>query len=350
MTNNDDNEKIIAELTKEFGKAIIPARNILNNKLVTIPFSPKIDLATGGGILEGTTTILSGQPKSGKTLSALHLCANCQKPEYGGEFCPDGRTVFIFNIEGRLRERDLVGIPNFDIEKSYMVQSEPGKILSAEDFLNIAEQTINRIPGSVILLDSASALCTNKERTSDMTEQQRADGAKLMYKFFRKVGGAIGINKNIVIAIQHMIANPGMGRSMWSEKGGQAVKYQVDTHLRILYHKPWIIGEDNQIGQIVNWQCITSPLGPPGKKFESYIRYSKGIDEIKEYISMGIDLGLITKAKGGGWLTLDYIDEKEPIKIQGEDNLRDFMENNIQYFTQLQDNIKEVLYSAGENS
>ncbi len=151
-------DSVIEGLTKEFGNVIATGQNILDRELVTIPISPRLDIATGGGILEGSTVIFSGQPKSGKTLTSLHFAATCQKPEYGGKFCPDGREVFILDVEGRLRKRDLIGIPGFNIDKVRIIQSEPGNMLTAEQFLSIGEKLIHTVPGCVLILDSASAL------------------------------------------------------------------------------------------------------------------------------------------------------------------------------------------------
>ncbi len=345
-----DMDSVLKGLSKEFGNVIATGQNILERELVTIPIAPRLDMATGGGILEGTTVIFSGQPKSGKTLTSLHFAATCQKPEYGGKFCPEGREVFILDVEGRLRKRDLIGIPGFNIDKVHIIQSEPGNMLTAEKFLSIGEKLIHTIPGCVVILDSASALCTQKEMTSEMSDQQRAEGAKLMYKFFRKVGTAIGINRCIVIAIQHIMANPGMGNANWAEKGGQAVKYQVDTHLRILYHKPWLIGKEednNQIGQKVNWRCITSSVGPPGKECESFVRYGYGVDVLKEYIEIGIDIGLILQK--GSWYRLVYLGPKNPeetdkkkikyISPQGIEKLQVYMEENKDEYLKLKEQV-----------
>ena len=41
-----------------------------------------------------------------------------------------------------------------------------------------------------------------------MNKMQRADGAKLLAKFCRKVANVIPVNKNIVIGITHLMGNP----------------------------------------------------------------------------------------------------------------------------------------------
>jgi RecA/RadA recombinase len=152
--------------------------------------------------------VLTGQPKCGKTTTSLDFAANAQKPEYGSGSYKDGRMVYYLNIEGRLKKRDLEGIPGLNLEKFDVIGSQTGKILRAEEYLQIAERIINQEPGCVVIIDSYSALCTEAEITSDMDKMQRADGAKLLAKFCRKVANVIPVNKNIVIGITHLMGNP----------------------------------------------------------------------------------------------------------------------------------------------
>ena len=92
----DDVEKYII---KNFGKDILTsAHNIIDREKVVIPVSPKLDLILGGGIPEGSFVIFTGQPKTGKSTLALDFASTCQRPEFGGEFCPEGRHVYYYNV------------------------------------------------------------------------------------------------------------------------------------------------------------------------------------------------------------------------------------------------------------
>ena len=92
---------MIKEITKEYGNVIHDPSSIIDQKLHIIPISPKIDIALGGGIPEGSLFIMTGPEKVGKTLTALTFCSNAQK---------DKRKIYYGNIEGRLRKRDMEGI------------------------------------------------------------------------------------------------------------------------------------------------------------------------------------------------------------------------------------------------
>jgi RecA/RadA recombinase len=274
------------------------------------------------------------------TTTSLDFCATAQKKEYAHGSFKDGREVYYLNIEGRLKKRDLEGIPGLDLDRFNIIGSQEGKILHAEEYLQIAERVINEIPGSVVIIDSYSALCTEAEITSDMNKMQRADGAKLLAKFCRKVANVIPVNRNIVIGITHLMGNPGMGHSEWKEKSGQAIAYQTDIKLKANYFSPWTLGTDSpQIGQEIHWQVMCSALGAPGGKITSYLRYGHGIDKQMELLNLAVDLGLVSK--GGAWYTISSVESKP--KFQGLEKTRQYLVENPEVYQSLWDQVKETM-------
>jgi len=329
------------DVVKNFGEDIILSGNaIIDKKVLTVPVSPALDMILGGGIPEGSFVILTGQPKGGKSVTALDFAATAQKEEYAYGSFKEGRQVYYFNVEGRLKKRDIEGIPGLNLDRFHVIGSQQGKILHAEEYLQIAEKVINEVPGSVVIIDSYSALCTEAEITSDMDKMQRADGAKLLAKFCRKVANVIPVNKNIVIGITHLMGNPTGYGAEFKEKSGQAIAYQTDVKLRIKKFSPWLVGTDNtQIGQEVEWQVICSALGPPGGSITSYIRYGEGIDKYTEAICLASDIGLIHK--GGAWYTLTSLADKP--KFQGTEKVRNYLIENQSAYTDLVNSIKNTM-------
>ena len=329
------------DVKKDFGDNILlNANSVIDKKLLTIPVSPALDIVLNGGIPEGSFVILTGQPKCGKTTTSLDFCATAQKPEYAHGSFKDGREVYYLNIEGRLNKRDLEGIPGLNLDKFNIIGSQEGKILHAEEYLQIAERIINEIPGSIVIIDSYSALCTEAEITSDMSKMQRADGAKLLAKFCRKVANVIPVNKNIVIGITHLMGNPGYGTSEWKEKSGQAIAYQTDIKLKAKFFKKWNLSDDSpQIGQEVEWEVICSALGPPGGNITSYLRYGQGIDKQMELLTLAVDLGLINK--GGAWYTISSVADKP--KFQGLEKTRQYILEHPDVYEDLWTKVKETM-------
>lgn len=328
------------DVLKTFGEDIILSGNaIVDKKIITIPVSPSLDIVLNGGIPEGSFVVLTGQPKCGKTTTSLDFAATAQRPEYQGDL-KKPRAVYYLNIEGRLKKRDLEGIPNLNLERFHVIGSQQGKILHAEEYLQIAEKIINEEPGSVLIIDSYSALCTEAEITSDMDKMQRADGAKLLAKFCRKVANVIPVNKNIVIGITHLMGNPTGYGAEFKEKSGQAIAYQTDVKIRAKTFKPWVLSSDNtQIGQEIEWQVLCSALGPPGAVISSYIRYGQGIDRYTELINLASDLGLIHK--GGAWYTIISVEDKP--KFQGTEKVRQYLLDNKEVYDSLLKTVKETM-------
>ena len=345
----------ISDLAKKYGDGVVlSADQVLEHNKTIIPWSPCLDIILGGGVPEGSWVTLTGEPKCGKTTSALHFSANAQKKEYGG------RDIYFLNIEGRLKPRDIRGIRNLDPKKVSVIGSyfddkaNTGRILTAEEYLSIAENIIKDNPGCVIIIDSVSQLITEKEMTSEMHEQHRAPGAKLVSSFCKRISNVLPVNNNIIIAITHQIANvSGYGKSK-VESGGRKIAYAVDVKLEAKKVTPWLAGgdEDSPIGQIVNWQTSSTAIIAPGKKIDSFIRYGEGIDEMTELIRMGIDTGFISKA--GSWLTCSFMedhldvigakewdeDAKKSCRVQGQERLRWLFLEKPEWFDLLNHEIK----------
>lgn len=357
-----DQVKVASDVSKmlikkhDDAKIIYKAKELLDKKRQIIPVSPCLDIGLGGGLLEGTWTIISGPPKCGKTMSALQIASNAQKL---------GRYVYYMAVESRIQPRDLEGINGFNIDMCSIIQSQKGKILTAEDYLNDGMSVIKEHPGCVLIIDSSSALCSTGEFTKDITATGRADGPKLLASFCRQMAPIVQTNDCIVIIIQHLIANTSGYGPAYMEDGGRKILYQFDTKIRCKGVQKWLEGEKKQIGNILTWEIVGSPLGPPGGSVESYVRFGYGIDSEMELAVVGTDLGLIAKA--GAWYTLEFLlddtewlkkntkieveetDEakmpeayRKAVKFQGQEKMKNFLVENPAVKEKLFLKIKEM--------
>lgn len=272
------------------------------------------------------------------TILSLHIASKCQAKD---------RPIFYLNVEGRIKPRDLQGIKGLDPEKVTIIQSYKGKILTAENYLSICLEIINTIPRSVVIIDSISQLCTEKEFSCEMGEQQRAPGAVLLAQFCKKIANTVPVNDNIVILIQHMIANTSGYGAALMVSGGRKVKYSSDVGLVAKGFKFLRGGtkDENEsvpaYGQEVEWQTTSTAFIAPGQKTTSVIRYGVGIDEITENILLGMEMGFIKQS--ASWLELSYMGEN-PQKIQGRDKLYQFFTQaeNAPLYEQLQKEIRSL--------
>ena len=321
-------ERLRKEVNKKYGEVVVPAATKINQNRKIVSVSPIADINLGGGVPEGSWLILSGLPKAGKTVTALQVAANAQA-QYN-------KPVYIGNVEHRINKKELQGIHGINIDKIEMIQSRKGKILSAQEFLQEFTTVIKDVPDCVLIIDSTSALCSEGEFANEMKAATRNEGPKLLAQFCRKMTGVVPVNNTLVIVIQHLIANTSGYGEAWFEDGGRKIQHQADTKLRCTSFQKWENAKkDDQIGQVINWQVKTAALTKPGGKFQSYLRYGYGIDDIKEYISLCLDMGIINK--GGAWYKFGEY------KLQGEDNLRIKLADDIEAFETLKTSVHGML-------
>lgn len=316
-------------INKKYGDVVSQATKLLEAPQTIIPVSPMIDEGLSGGIPEGSWVLLSGPEKCGKTTTALQIASHAQLPEFGG------RDVYYIDAEGRFKKLNLSSVDNLNPKKFFLVQSQEGNILSAEDNLTIAVDIIKSHPRCVLIIDSASALCHSKSMDEDsLNSDTRSPIPKLMSLFCKTAGTIVPINKTIVIVINHLITNTAGGKGpKFMEDGGKKLQYQGDIRMRCTHISPWSDVEDGeQIGQILHWHVRTSALGPPNRKVDSYIRYGRGIDKLTELIKMSQSLGVIRQK--GAWYACEFLrgieeykreKDGEPIQFQGQPALYAFI-------------------------
>lgn len=319
----DFTDRMYSEIQKDFGEGVLlDGNSVADEKKILIPLSPSLDIITSGGVMEGSFVGVTGNPKTGKTSLALTFAATCQLQEFGS------RPVFYGNVEGRITKMHLKGIrglnlakPNFNI-----IRSIKGKILTAQEHLEVYCRILRNIPRCVLIIDSISALCDEREMTGGIGTETRGSGAKLFSQFLNLVSNVVPVQDSIVIGITHLMCNTsGMG-AQYIEKATRRWHYQADYQLRTIMTEAWKSGE-KQIGQIVKWACKCSKQGPPGMTVESHLRYGVGIDKLYETLNFGIAIGLVKK--GGAWYSLDFLGKgKDTPKFQGlEKTYQAFLQN-----------------------
>lgn len=357
MAKKKKNEDLsIDDLIKKFGVGVFQdAATLKSTKGGIIPLSPALDMILGGGVPFGSVVRLTGDPKCGKTLSSLCLARNAQQLD-------ERAYVVYLNIEGRIKRRDLDGIQGLDqseerfkmVGSYYDEETGKGKILSAEEYLEIAEWYIKNRPYTIIIVDSISMLTTRSELDAEIGDDHYSPGPRLMSKFTKRNSNAIAVNNIVLIGITHKTTKMS-GYGGTTETGGRKIQYASDVALDALYTQDWNIGEDNKIGQVVHWRTSSTALNAsPGQKCESYIRYGYGIDEYKEIWEIGKACGFIDA--GGSWFTFsfmkDHLDvlgvedwEKEgasKCKAQGSEKSLQLLRDNPEWYKILHKNVSDL--------
>jgi len=325
----------MSEKTENLPSYYISGRELASQTKEVISIGPCLDVITHG-IPFGSIVTLTGDPKAGKTNVSLNIARNAQK---------FGSKVYYFNIEARLKPRDLLGIDGLDLDNfliigSYYKNKKP-VILSAEDYLNEAEKIIHNEPRSVIIFDSISQLITKKELASELGDSGYAPGPALMASFLKRVSNIISINDIIAICILHYTTNMNPATRKTKQKsGGRKVVYAADIDLEAKYFKIIKNSDGYPVGQEVVWQTLSTAFLPPGQEITSLIRYNVGIDEIGEWIKLGVDLGLITQ--NGPYYSVNIGDEV--VKAQGKEKLRTMLEKDKSLLDNLSSNIRKMVF------
>lgn len=298
-----------------------------------------VDIALNGGIPEGTNVLISGVPKLGKTTFSLYFACRALKHD-------PNKQVFFFDAEGRLRSDLLNQIEGMDLNRFNIIKSNQGKILSAEDFLNLILSTLKDYPKCICILDSIASLAPKSELESLIGDSGRmANMASLMYKVFRHTSQVLSVTKSTFIALTHLVANPNPGPGKKSfAVGGNAMKYGASVNLEGTY-KEDIKVKEQIIGQLAHFKVIASALGPPGAEICLPIIYGKTVDRVWDIVNVCLELGLITK--GGPWYQYSsqlinicptLTDKKE----QGQDNLI----SKLKSTPEIIDQIEKYLYDT----
>jgi recombination protein RecA len=316
-----------SDFLSKYGKIMESGEKVLNDlmSLNVISFSPALDLALGGGIREGSMVVMTGDPKTGKTTSALYFAAKCQAL---------GKNVMYFNTEGRITKENFIGIKGLDPSKITIVQStDEHPLVSAEMYLNSLEHCIKNVPELVCIIDSVSNMVPQEELDGEIRTGVRNALPRLLSMFCKRISGDVHRNKSILIFITHNITNTAPASKYSPSKVadcGVMIQYQAGTNMVITHRGKWEVPAEsgNHVGQIANWLIKTSAAGgKPNSTAESWIRYGVGIDETQEMAQLASQFSLI-KRKGSWYEISKFIESKdiEPVKsylIKNNVNIED---------------------------
>lgn len=352
------------DFLEKYGKIIENGQKVLRDlmDLKTISFSPVLDMALGGGLREGSVVVMTGDPKTGKTTSALHFVSKCQAL---------GKNIMYFNTEGRITKENFLGIKGLDPAKITIVQAtDEQPVVSAEMYLNSLEHCIKNVPELVCIVDSVSNMVPQEELDGEIRTGVRNALPRLLSMFCKRISNDIHRNKAIIIFITHNITNTAPASKYSPNKVadcGVMVQYQAGTNMVITHRGKWEVPKDsgNHVGQTANWIIKTSAAGgKPNSTAESWIRYGIGIDETQEIAQLATDFSFI-KSKGA-WYTISYLiqnKDNEPVKSflqskeidpSDEDKVEKCFKfqgmEKVTQFLQENENIRDFIYNGLKES
>lgn len=336
-------EKVVDEsfdkfLERQYGVGIIQtADKIIDKKRGVLKTVLSLDISLSGGISDGCTCLISGKSKAGKTSLCLEILKNA---------IDDDRPAFYFDIERRCSHSLLKTIRNLNTEKLNIIKSTSDKVLSAEEWLRLIETTIKENKKAVLVIDSIAALSTMSEQSELLGDNRDMAGTpKLLASFFRKVQQTIDDNDNIVIFLSQLQTNREPQGKKFVEKGGLAIGYACSIWLNANWVKLWDKNPDTNSpdGQDIMITVVCSALGKPFLPCSIPLRFGEGVDRIRDILINAENLGLIEKS--ASWYIIPSVldADKNPLKLQGLEKIREYFKENPKYIEKFDKEIREIL-------
>ena len=323
--NKDRNialESAIGQIEKAFGKGSVMKLGTSGENLDVQAISTGslgLDIALGiGGLPKGRIVEIYGPESSGKTTLALHVVAEAQKT---------GGTCAFVDAEHAL---DPVYAKKLGVNIDDLLISQPD---AGEQALEIADTLVRSGAISVLVVDSVAALVPRAELEGDMGDSHMGLQARLMSQALRKLTSSISKSNCLVIFINQIRQKIGiMFGNPETTSGGNALKFYASVRLDIRRIGA-IKDKDDIIGNQTRVKVVKNKVAPPFRTVEFDIMYGEGISKNGEIVDLGVSADIIEKS--GSWFS--YNDQRIG---QGRENVKNFLNENSEIATEIEDKIK----------
>jgi recombination protein RecA len=317
---------VMREINKKEPGSIMLASEIESASIPTITSgSLNLDAALGGGWATNHWIEIVGRPSAGKTALIMKTIAENQKLDPNWvcawfateDFVEDYATMWGCDLSRILVHEENIMELVFDAVL---------KMLATRDV-------------DCIVIDSYPAMETMAEHKGDITDQQRADGAKLMGKFLRKANGdlkrpltAEGRQCTCFIINQWRSKMTLYGDPR-TTPGGEGKDYHFFQRVEVR-RDDWITNsKEDTVGQVLKIENMKNKLSRPKRTayIDAYIAKGNGFgpgdyDVVKDVVSAAIAYEVIQKDKahynfaGQQWYGRPALDTavKEDTKLQAQ--------------------------------
>jgi len=314
-------ETTLASLKKRFGDgAIMKMGEATGLKIEAIPTgSISLDLALGiGGIPRGRITEIYGPEASGKTTICQHIIAEAQKL---------GGVAAFIDVEHALDPSYALKC-GVNVDELLISQPDTG-----EQALEIAEALVRSGAVDIVVIDSVAALVPRAEIEGEMGDSHMGLQARLMSQALRKLSGAIKRSNTAVIFTNQLRQKIGvMFGNPETTTGGMALKFYASIRMDVRPIDPIKSGED-VIGNRTRVRVKKNKVAPPFRKAEFDILHAQGISREGDVLDLGVEMALIEK-KGA------FYSYEGTRMGQGRENAREFLKQNPQIMTALDQGIR----------
>jgi recombination protein RecA len=320
-------EMALKDILKRFGDgAVMRLGEATHLKVEAIPTgSLALDLALGvGGIPRGRVTEIYGPEASGKTTLAQHIVAEAQKL---------GGVCAFVDMEHALDPAyaERCGV---DVDNLYISQPDTG-----EQALEISETLVRSGAVDVVVVDSVAALVPRSEIEGDMGDATMGMQARLMSQALRKLSGAIKQTNTAVVFTNQLRQKIGvMFGNPETTSGGMALKFYASVRMDMRRIQSIKVGQE-VVGNRTRVRVVKNKVAPPFKVAEFDIMYNEGISKVGDLLDIGVEMELIEK-RGS------FYSYKDNRIAQGRENAKDYLRENQEIATDIENRIRETLNQA----
>lgn len=340
-----------------------------------IPFSsPLLNYATYGGIPRRRISIFYGNYGGGKTTTSVDICKkahqlfqeeyDAQMSKFREEFAKGNKQIAAEMEE--LEERGPKKVFYLDLEHSFdgkwaeTLGVDPDAIsimqppdVFAEDILETLKALIETGEIGLVVLDSIPSLVTKSEAEKKFGERTVASVAGLMTIFCRKIVPILTRHDCTMIMINQIrdnMDNP----YVVNTPGGKALQFYASLMMEFRIGAPVdFLGNElprnaeNPAGYIINVKLTKQKSAPFDRKNASYhLMAQSGIRIDMDFADLAVNKYQIIK-KSGAWysicdpVTKNPLEDEaaKPVRVQGMAKVLDYLQQNPDYFTKLQEYI-----------
>lgn len=277
----------------------------------------------GKGYPHGRIIEIYGAEGGGKTTTTLHAIIAAQQ---------NGGIAAFVDAEHAL---DVVYAKNIGVDIDNLLIQQPDSGENGLDTVIDLSSVMNA--GDIIVVDSVAALIPQSELDGEISDQKVAEHARMMSKAMRKLAGAIS-KSGVILIFVNQERNQIMGAK--TTTGGKALKFYATQRVevkRVLKIKAKIDGEDQIVGNEVEYHVTKNKIFPPFRKRKTELRFGLGVPRSLDLIKLALGKDIVKKS--GSWFS--WRDEKIG---QGMNNTWAYFNSNEECLSALE---KEVIDAYG---
>lgn len=321
-------------LLKKLGSKVCYGENINDSELGWISTgSLKLDWALTKPLVDGSVNEIYGAEQVGKTSLALEIAASA---------VAQGRPVFFFDLERKLRESSLNSVPGLSGEnRTLFTRIRPD---TGEESVDLVHDCIMEFPGCLIIYDSVSAMMPEVEGANSASQQTMGKVARLCWTMLRKNMGPAERNKCVLLFISHIAPKLNPYQTGDNKKGGNAISNLASQIIRLKRTKSDLFTDagGTPIGHHIQCEIIKNNMGVPFRKVTVPLVWGRGIDKTLDLLQAASELCIIEKS--GAWYYVPGKNEGDDnISIHGEKKLLSFIKENDWIRDKLSSMVTEIL-------